>query len=385
MKKTLLSIVALALSLATGQAATIDKANISKDAKFVVHLDLDAFRASKIGITLLEKIREDEGREKLDALVEIIGFDPLTAIHGATMFGTGEEDDGIIVMKHKADNAKLLAFMKLDEHYRKTEHGKHEIHGAGDRGDGKRGYVSFVNATTAVLAASRELAAEGIDLVNGKGAAVKQIPTSFLSAGKKAKNAFQFVLKEYPDTPLSLRSSLDLLHYARLHQNGDGILEILKGLTYVMKRTEWSTSACVQACQELATMYFFAQDFTAGRKACTLPSAFSTTRVGVYWICRASPARPSGSLSNGVDTSHFRSRAAIVPVGVSSGSTKTAKAWRSSLSGQLAEISARSRAACRHDSSAWHQSRTVFRPRNESRVTTLSSASTSSKRPGRRP
>ena len=189
MKKTLFSIVALALSLATGQAATIDKANISKDTKFVVHLDLDAFRASKIGITLLEKIREDEGRKKLDALVEIIGFDPLTAIHGATMFGTGEEDDGIIVMKHKADNAKLLAFMKLDEHYRKTEHGKHEIHGAGDRGDGKRGYVSFVNATTAVLAASRELAAEGIDLVNGKGAA-KQIPSSLVSAGKKATNAF---------------------------------------------------------------------------------------------------------------------------------------------------------------------------------------------------
>ena len=189
MKKTLFSIVALALSVAAGQAAKIDKANISKDTKFVVHLDLDAFRASKIGITLLEKIREDEGREKLDALVEIIGFDPLTAIHGATMFGNGEEDNGILVVKHKADNTKLLAFMKLDEHYRKTEHGKHEIHGAGDRGDGKRGYVSFVNATTAVLAASRELAAEGIDLVNGKGAA-KQIPSSLVSADKKAKNVF---------------------------------------------------------------------------------------------------------------------------------------------------------------------------------------------------
>ena len=204
MKKTLLSIVALALSLATGQAATIDKANISKDAKFVVHLDLDAFRASKIGITLLEKIREDEGRKKLDALVEIIGFDPLTAIHGATMFGTGEEDDGIIVMKHKADNAKLLAFMKLDEHYRKTEHGKHEIHGVGDRSDGERGYISFVNDTTAVLAPSRELVGVGIDLVNGKGAAIK-VPSSLQSAGKKTKNAFLVAyanvedLKDYID------------------------------------------------------------------------------------------------------------------------------------------------------------------------------------------
>ena len=204
MKKTLLSIVALALSLATGQAATIDKANISKDAKFVVHLDLDAFRASKIGTTLLEKIHEDEGREKLDALAEIIGFDPLTAIHGATMFGTGEEDDGIIVMKHKADNAKLLAFMKLDEHYRKTEHGKHEIHGVGDRSDGERGYISFVNDTTAVLAPSRELVGVGIDLVNGKGAAIK-VPSSLQSAGKKTKNAFLVAyanvedLKDYID------------------------------------------------------------------------------------------------------------------------------------------------------------------------------------------
>ena len=84
---------------------------------------------------------------------------------------------------------------------------------------------------------------------------------------KKAKEAFQFVLKEYPDTPLSLRSRLDLLHYARLHKDDDWILEILKGLTYVVKRTEWSSGACVQACQELATMHFFAQDFTAGRKA----------------------------------------------------------------------------------------------------------------------
>ncbi len=188
--KTLFSMVALAMSVAAVQAAKIDKANISNDAKFVVHLDLDAFRASKIGITLLEKIRKDEGGEKLNALAELIGFDPLSAIHGATMFGNGEEDNGILVVKHKADNTKLLAFMKLDEYYRKTEHGKHEIHGAGDRGDGKRGYISFVNATTAVLAASRELAAEGIDLVNGKGAAVKQIPTSLVSADKKAKNAF---------------------------------------------------------------------------------------------------------------------------------------------------------------------------------------------------
>ena len=189
MKKTLFTLLGLTLAMTAGQAAKVDKINISKDAKFVAHLDLDAFRASKIGTTILEKVRQEEGREKLDALVEIIGFDPLTVIQGATMSGNGEEDNGILVVRHKADSTKLLAFMKLDEHYRKTEHGKHEIHGAGDRGDDERGYVSFVSDTTAVLAPNRELAAKAIDLVNGKGAA-KQVPPSLDMISKEVKSVF---------------------------------------------------------------------------------------------------------------------------------------------------------------------------------------------------
>ena len=192
MKNTLFTLLGLALVLTAGQAAKVDKINISNDAKFVAHLDLDAFRASEIGTTLLERVRqEDIGESFLKALVEIIGFDPLTAVQSATLSGiaTEEDNDGILVVRHKADSTKLLAFMKLDEHYRKTEHGKHEIHGAGDRGDDERGYVSFVSDTTAVLAPSREQAAKAIDLVNGKGAA-KKLPPSLASIGKDTKNAF---------------------------------------------------------------------------------------------------------------------------------------------------------------------------------------------------
>ena len=204
MKKTVFTLFGLALALTASEAAAVDKGNISNDAKFVAHLDLDAFRASKIGTTLLEQIRTEEGREKFDALVEIVGFDPLTAFQSATLSGNGKEDNGILVVKHKGDNSKLLAFMKLDEHYRKTEHGKHEIHGAGDRSDDKRGYVSFVNATTSVLAPSRKLAGEGIDLVNGKGAA-KHVPSSLKTISKKATNAF---ITAYADVE-SLKEQID--------------------------------------------------------------------------------------------------------------------------------------------------------------------------------
>ena len=208
MKTTLFTLLILTLAITTGQAAKVDKINISKDAKFVAHLDLDAFRASEIGTTMLKKMRQGfslpEGSEKIDALVEIIGFDPLTAIQSATLSGNGEEDNGILVVRHKAASTKLLAFMKLDEHYRKTEHGKHEIHGAGDRGDGERGYVSFVNDTTAVLAPSRELSAKAIELVNGKGTA-KQVPPSLGSISKKVKNIF---LMAYADVE-SIKEHID--------------------------------------------------------------------------------------------------------------------------------------------------------------------------------
>ena len=211
MKTALFTLLSLTLAITTGQAAKVDKINISKDAKFVAHLDLDAFRASGIGATMLKRMRQEEGKEKLDALIEIIGFDPLTAIQSATLSGNGEEDNAILVVRHKGDSTKLLAFMKLHEHYRKTEHGKHEIHGAGDRRDGERGYVSFVNDTTAVLAPSRELAAKAIDLVNGKGAAT-QVPPSLDMISKEAKSVF---LMAYADVE-SLKEHIDDVNVSQM-------------------------------------------------------------------------------------------------------------------------------------------------------------------------
>ena len=189
MRKIGFVVLGLVVLVAFGQAAKLDKANITKNAKFVAHLDLDAFRASTIGATIFKKIREDEGQDRIDALAELVGFDPLNALHHATMSGNGEDDNGVIVVKHRMDDNKLLAFMKLDKNYRETKHGKFKIHGVGDREDDERGYISFVNENSAVLASSRKLAGKGIDLVNGKGE-IKKIPDQLEVMAKKAKHVF---------------------------------------------------------------------------------------------------------------------------------------------------------------------------------------------------
>lgn len=94
---------------------------------------------------------------------------------------------------------------------------------------------------------------------------------------KNAQKAFEFVIKEYPGTALALRARHDLLHYARLHQDQDKVIEILSFLTFKLERTEANNGACVSACQELAKMHFFAQDFEAGRKA--LATSFADEKL----------------------------------------------------------------------------------------------------------
>jgi len=177
----------LALLSTPGQAAKVEKANVAKDSKFVVHLDFDAIRTSKLGSTIIKQAREEEGEERIEAMMEIIGFDPFTALKGMTMSGNGEEENGLIVLKHAADTKKVVSFIKLDEEYRPTEYKERTIHSVGQAGE--RGYISFVNKSTAVIAPSRELARDGINLVNGKGAA-KKLPGPIGEISKKAKAPF---------------------------------------------------------------------------------------------------------------------------------------------------------------------------------------------------
>ena len=84
---------------------------------------------------------------------------------------------------------------------------------------------------------------------------------------KNAQKAFRFLIKEYPDHEIAIRSRQDLLHYARLHQDMEERLSLLKELTFTVKRTETSKDACIKACHELAELHFFSQKLDEGKKA----------------------------------------------------------------------------------------------------------------------
>ena len=84
---------------------------------------------------------------------------------------------------------------------------------------------------------------------------------------KDAQKSFRFLIKEYPDHEIAIKARQDLLHYARLHQDMEERLAILKEMTFKLERTKVSKDACVKACHELAELHCYAQKLDEGKKA----------------------------------------------------------------------------------------------------------------------
>jgi len=84
---------------------------------------------------------------------------------------------------------------------------------------------------------------------------------------KSAQKAFRFLIKEYPDHEIAIRSRTDLLHYARLHQDMEERLSLLNELTFEVKRTDAAKETCIKAAHELAELHCFAQKLADGKRA----------------------------------------------------------------------------------------------------------------------
>ena len=84
---------------------------------------------------------------------------------------------------------------------------------------------------------------------------------------EQAQKAFRFLIREYPDHEIAIRSRTDLLHYARLHKDMEERMSLLNDLAFKVERTDVSKETCANAARELAEIHFFAQRFDEGKKA----------------------------------------------------------------------------------------------------------------------
>jgi len=162
----------LAVFAGVGQAAPLETKNVAADAKWVLHVDVDAVRDSLIVKKAFETcpMLKDSGKH-FDMIRDKAGVDLRKDLHGVTVYGSDADRTHAVAIVFSTVNDKLL--LDKAQHatdHKVTKHGEIEIHSwtqkRGEKSHPAAG--AFYKADVLVFAASVQGVAAAIDVLDGK-------------------------------------------------------------------------------------------------------------------------------------------------------------------------------------------------------------------------
>ena len=142
---------------------------VADDANWLMHMDFDSARASRIGSFIMDEIEsKSEAVERMAEVKASYGVDP-KGFSSLTMFGNGEHKKGIAIMSGGLDPEKMTAFARKNDTFETIESGKYEIHSLNLD---KRHPMAFATLKNEVIVGgpNADYVRQGIKLAKGKGA-----------------------------------------------------------------------------------------------------------------------------------------------------------------------------------------------------------------------
>jgi hypothetical protein len=175
---------------------------IAKDAKFLVRLDVQAFRATALGGKLVEIARKkarqelrqpdgDNDGEDLEKLIKTIGFDPLEEVETILVSGSQfdrPEKSVVVSVRLGKTTGNLEGLILGLPGYTAQQYGKHTIHSATPENDLNvfgAIHTDGKGAKTVLLATDREAVTRQLDALDGKSAADGSFKTIKLATDGK--------------------------------------------------------------------------------------------------------------------------------------------------------------------------------------------------------
>lgn len=168
-----LSVVAALAAGSVALGAEFAPSDVSGDAQWVVHLDVERLLDSQMGDWLMDQVAAAGGNEKLDAFSLLFGFDPREDLGSVTLYGTTlRPDAGVAIVRGEVDHEPLLVLLELNDGHEVFEYGEHDIHRwtqdpevPGD--DGVR-FGAFRGDDVTVLARTRGEVEAALDVLDGR-------------------------------------------------------------------------------------------------------------------------------------------------------------------------------------------------------------------------
>jgi hypothetical protein len=172
MKKSVLPLLAAVIAVLAAPAwcAPLEKSHVPADAKWIAHVDFEAFWAGGIGQWAAAEFGP-QVQPKLDAMRRLLGSDLSRDIRGLTLFGPDSvEQNAVALIYGKFDRQRLLDLLAGNEAYAESQHGKQMIYQWRDDFRKKEQSGAFAADNLIVISQSKSGVASVLDVM-GKQAA----------------------------------------------------------------------------------------------------------------------------------------------------------------------------------------------------------------------
>ena len=138
------SLIGLVLLVPPATAGTLQRDRVPAEARWLVHLDVEALKRSKL-YELVQKTSAEHGNEMEEGLAEIrmfVGLDPTTDFRSITLFCATQSEEGCVALL--AGNSKVdeaLERLRTMASYHTTPAGRHALHSWGGDGETWHAYL----------------------------------------------------------------------------------------------------------------------------------------------------------------------------------------------------------------------------------------------------
>jgi hypothetical protein len=157
MKRTLFFLTALVAPL---HAAPLDPAQIPAAARWLVHADIEAMRASETGKTIFTRIEADHGA-RLKAAKRMFSINPIADLNGITLFGDGKPEHAVALIQGNFDRAHLEELVAAADDYSKDSYSGLTVHSWEDKGSDQ--HAAFANDHLLVFSRQESLLHQALD------------------------------------------------------------------------------------------------------------------------------------------------------------------------------------------------------------------------------
>lgn len=172
-KQCLLAMSLIAAASSAAMADPFDAKIVPADAKWVIHIDVDAVAKSAFWPMVEQRINGNPNAQAgVQKFETIAGMTLPQDLHSVTLYGLGfNETEGIVVAKANANQQQLLALLQMNPSFNSVTHGEHEIVSWEDKGKTMHG--AFFSTDRVVISQTQENVEKALDLLDGKGDALK--------------------------------------------------------------------------------------------------------------------------------------------------------------------------------------------------------------------